>query len=44
MKLFSKDLYRAMAIGFLLGTVGMGVSILSSQAQAATPIHASASR
>jgi len=42
MKLFGKDLYRSMVIGFLIGSVGMGFSIISSQAQAAAPVHMSA--
>ncbi len=44
MKLFSKDLYRAMAIGFLIGTAGVGLSFVSAQAQAAAPMHASSAR
>lgn len=44
MKLFSKDLYRSIAIGFLIGTAGMGLSIMSEQVHAAAPVLASVLR
>ena len=36
MNLFGKDFYRALMIGFLIGTAGVGLSVGSAQLHAAT--------
>ncbi|MEO0032082.1 MAG: hypothetical protein RIS94_1840 [Pseudomonadota bacterium] len=40
MNLFGKDFYRALMVGFLIGTAAVGVSVGSAQLHAAPAVQA----